>query len=440
MWRFNDAIVISDLHLSSDEPERALSGDDAALEQFLLWVVGEIKGCAVVLNGDIVDFLFAESKPGLDVEKLEKETDAIISRHKAVFKALGQVACSPDHSLFILSGNHDPELIFPEVRQRFEAALSVDDQRPHVSWLTYGEALRLNIGPVKILIEHGDRLDSWNEIDRDLLNSAASLTSRGLSKYHEYVPPLGSRLVSNHLLNLRQQFPWIELLKPEREAMLPLLRYLTSFSEKAGASGALNLCIQAEAKSRLTRLRQRVDPAFRFRKDEDDGYSIGAKIKRMAQEIYESRGELKRTELIGQLQQAAKNDTFFKLDVPDGDYIGDLEFLLQNGADLLIHGHTHSAKAYPVREGLYLNSGTWARLLSLPAANSARPVWDKFLKSIENRSYEVQQRPTYVRVTREGSNNSTAASVHLWSQEKPLALWRFSEQRQWLNQMKGDVL
>ena len=436
MWQTHDAIVISDLHLSSEKPGQGLSGDDAALEQFLLWAVDQTQNCILVLNGDVLDFLFAESNPGLDAAKLEMETAAIIERHEAVFKACGKVACSPLHSLVILSGNHDPELIFQGVRNKIERALSVKSQRPHVAWLVYGEALSLTIGNVKALIEHGDRLDSWNEIDRDLLSSAASLGSRGLLRYHEYVPPLGSRLVSEHLLNLRKDFPWVELLKPEREAMVPLLRYVTSLSKKAEHAGALELYFLAETKTKLTRLRQKLDPAVRFRKEEEKEISIGGKIKRMAQAILDSRGELKRSELIKELQQASKNDTFFKEDVADGDYNSDLEFLLRNGSNLLIHGHTHSAKAYQVDSGLYLNSGTWARLLKLPDTTSDKTVWNKFLTSIENKSYEVRQRPTYLRITLE-AQNTTKAALHLWPEEEPLALWRFSERQGWLNHTRS---
>src|SRR5258708_5953539 len=241
MWQVSDVIVISDLHLSSGEQGQGLFGNDAGLEEFLLWILAQTHDCVVVLNGDVLDFLFAESRPGVDADKLQKETDAIIETHRAVFNALGKLACSPKHSVIILSGNHDPELIFPGVRKKIETALSIDGRRPYVNWLVYGEALSLEIGGVSALIEHGDRLDPWNEIDRDLLSSAASLGSRGLINYNEYVPPLGSKLVSQHLLSLRVEFPWVELLKPEREAMLPLLRLLTSLRNKMDHSGALSL-------------------------------------------------------------------------------------------------------------------------------------------------------------------------------------------------------
>ncbi|HEX8503231.1 MAG TPA: metallophosphoesterase [Pyrinomonadaceae bacterium] len=435
MWHVRDVIVLSDLHLSSDSPGRGLFGADEALEEFLLWTVEQTSHCAVVLNGDVLDFLFAESRPGLDPVKLEREVGAIVESHRPVFKALGKLARSPRHSLVIISGNHDPELIFQGVRLKIEAALGANGRRPSVTWLVHGEALALAVGHARLLVEHGDRLDSWNEIDRENLSSAAGLGSRGLIDYHKYAPPPGSKLVSDHLLSLRGSFPWVELLKPEREAMLPLLRLLTTFREKSEHAAALNLYLQAEVRSGLTKLRQWQDPAARFRRGDDAG-SLGGKLRAMAQAAVQTRGELKRAELITQLREAARNDTFFREDVPDGDYAADLQFLLRKGAsDLLIHGHTHSAKAYPVGRGMYFNSGTWARLLRLPGADDGRAVWDEFLKSIETNQYDVVERPTFVRVTLD-HDETTKAALHLWPREEPLALWHFAERR-WVDQRRG---
>jgi UDP-2,3-diacylglucosamine pyrophosphatase LpxH len=433
MWRVKDVIVVSDLHLSSDKPGQGLFGADKALEEFLLWVVDQTRHCAVVLNGDVLDFLFAESRPGLDAVKLEREADAIVESHRPVFKALGKVARSPHHTLVVISGNHDPELIFQGVRRKIESALGTNGRRPSVNWLVYGEALALTVGHARVLIEHGDRLDPWNEIDRDKLSSAASLSSRGLIDYHQYAPPLGSKLVSDHLLSLRDSYPWVELLKPEREAMLPLLRFLSSFKEqREHVGGVLNLYLEAELRSGLTKLRQRRDRATRFRKEDENGGSLGRKLRVMAQAALEDRNELKRAKLVGQLREAARKDTFFREDAPDGDYAADLEFLLRNGTDLLIHGHTHSAKAYAVGRGMYFNSGTWARLLRLPSADEGKAAWDNFLKSIETNRYDVLERPTFVRVTLD-PDETTRAALHLWPHEEPLALWRFAD-RQWLNQ------
>lgn len=368
----------------------------------------------IVLNGDILDFLFAPNSPGLDAKKLGRETDTILQCHEAVFKALGKLACSRRHQLVVLSGNHDPEMTFPEVRFKIESCLRQKAQRPYVQWLVHGEALAVEIGRVKALIEHGNRLDAWNDIDHDKLNSAVSLGTRGLIVHHEYEPPLGSKLVLNHLSAIRKQFPWAELLKPESEAMLPLLRYLTSFQDKTSHSSAISLFMRAESKSRLTKLWERVDPAAKFRADEKEEPSISSKIKKMAQEMIEAGEHLRRAQLIKKLRDGARKG-FFNPAVPEKSLLRDFQFLLRGDTNLLIHGHTHSAKAYAVGEGMYFNSGTWARLLALPAGD-ADARWNEFLDAIDSNNYRAFERPTHVRVSLEADGN-TRAMLNEWQQE-----------------------
>ena len=427
MLQVQDVIVISDLHLSSSEPGQGLFSADQELDQFLLSLFEQTRECMLVLNGDVLDFLFAQSNPGLDAKKLQQETDAIVQRHETVFRALSKWACSPQHQLVIIAGNHDPELAFPSVQTRLESCLARSGRHPYIKWLVHGEALALKVGNAQALIEHGDRLDPWNEIDRERLNSAISLGSRGLIEYHEYIPPLGSLLVTEHLVKLRKDFPWVELLKPEHEAVLPLLRYLASRKDKIDHAGVLNLYLMAEARSKFTQLRRRIDPAIRFRKDELEELSIGGKIKKIAHAIIDARGELKRGELIEQLQVAARLDNFFKESVPNREFAEDLIFLLKRDANILIHGHTHSAKAYRVGNGMYFNSGTWAQLLSLPDPNAGKPTWDKFLKNIEDNTYKTFVKPTYVRITL-GNDGVTWAGLHEWVRDNNLGSWCYTKQ------------
>jgi UDP-2,3-diacylglucosamine pyrophosphatase LpxH len=429
MWRTKDVIVISDLHLSSDKPGQGLFRADENLEQFLLWVYLTAPDSMVVLNGDVLDYLFAPDSPGLDAKKLGGETDAILQRHEKVFKAFGKLACSRRHQLVILSGNHDPEMTFPEVQMKIESRLRQKAQRPYVQWLVHGEALAVEIGRVKALIEHGNRLDAWNDIDHDKLNSAVSLETRGLLAHHEYQPPLGSQLVLNHLAKIRKHFTWAELLKPESEAMLPLLRYLMSFKHQANHSGAISLFMQAESKSRLTQLWEKLDPAAKYRAGEKPAPSISSKIKKMAQEMIQERQALKRAQLIKQLRDAARTG-FFNPVVPEKSLLKDFQFLLHGGAHLLIHGHTHSAKAYAVGAGMYFNSGTWARLLALPGDDASASQWNEFLNAIEANSYQDFERPTYVRVRLE-ADGSTRATLNEWPHEEPLASKCFTGKGRW---------
>jgi UDP-2,3-diacylglucosamine pyrophosphatase LpxH len=426
-------IVISDVHLSaSGDTGQGLFQAGAALEEFLTWVFQERRGSIFVLNGDIFDYLFLKDSngatPTFNENTLIQETKTIIESHAKVLNALRKLACSSHHQFVIIAGNHDPELIFPAVQETIEAALTSRHRRPRIKWITNGQALSLRIGPVRALIEHGNSLDDWNDIDYESLRSAVSLATRGLIAYHSYEPPPGSKLVTEHLSRMRRDYPWVELLKPERDAALPLLRHLTSVRYKTNFLGSLKSYADAVTKAKITALRETYDPATRFRKAGE--LSIGAKMRRMANEILEGRGEQKRADLIRQLKRVALTDGFFNVSTPERNLARDLKFLLQRDANLLIHGHTHSAKAYQVGKGAYFNSGTWAQLLGLPDPDAAHEDWNRFVNDLENGKYCAFARPTFVRVSLE-TTSTARATLHEWGKAAPLANWLYSEKTNW---------
>jgi hypothetical protein len=149
-----------------------------------------------------------------------------------VFDALSGLAQSPSHRLVIMGGNHDPELIFPAVREAVERRLGVGFMNPGVCWLVHGEALRLRVGDAVVLAEHGNSLDPWNRIDHAALQSALSLASRNLSDVSDYQPPPGSRLVLEVVNVLRKDYGWVDCLKPETEAVLPLLWHFSTPAQR----------------------------------------------------------------------------------------------------------------------------------------------------------------------------------------------------------------
>src|SRR5207244_2236158 len=80
------------------------------------------------------------------------------------------------------------------------------------------------------LIEHGNRYDRYNQVDHDALRRARSLQSRGLRPADHGVvlkPAPGSRMVAEVMNPIKARFPFVDLLKPETEAVLPILLTLT---------------------------------------------------------------------------------------------------------------------------------------------------------------------------------------------------------------------
>jgi hypothetical protein len=115
--------------------------------------------------------------------------------------------------------------------------------------------------------------------------------------------------------------------------------------------------------------------------------------------------------LLPKLREVAREDGFFDFSVPDSAY-DDATFLAANVADLVIQGHTHSAKAYEVGPGLYLNTGTWARLLQLPGGEAPHEEWREFLLGLAEGADSGAPRPTFVRVKQE--EGRTSASLLRW--------------------------
>jgi hypothetical protein len=84
------------------------------------------------------------------------------------------------------------------------------------------------------LVEHGNRYDGWNAIDYDALRRVCSLQSRGqpIPSNLRLQPPAGSQLVAAVMNPIKRNYPFIDLLKPESTAAVPLLLALEPGSRK----------------------------------------------------------------------------------------------------------------------------------------------------------------------------------------------------------------
>ncbi|HEY0170638.1 MAG TPA: metallophosphoesterase [Pyrinomonadaceae bacterium] len=243
--------VISDLHLGGrpdafDDAGGLVTGFQinnsyAALTEFVDWV-GSVARAAdseeveLVINGDIVDFLAEDDSEGgrggarvwaAGEAEACARLDQIALRTRGggargVFDALKDFVAAGNR-LTLLLGNHDVELSLPRVRGRLDALTG--GGRGLVRFVYDGEAYT----PGRVLIEHGNRYDRWNMIDYSALRQERSMLSRGLAVEEErrqeryFVPPAGTYLVVHFMNRVKARYRFIDLLKPETNAMLPLL-------------------------------------------------------------------------------------------------------------------------------------------------------------------------------------------------------------------------
>jgi UDP-2,3-diacylglucosamine pyrophosphatase LpxH len=241
--------VISDLHLggtphvvSESAPGSQICHAYQELTDFIDWVREQADGAGsveLVVNGDIVDFLMEDDYGGATVASpwspdevlvLEK-LKLIMARTRSggtygPFEAMAALL-RDGQSLTFLLGNHDVELSLPGVRRYLERQMQGGG---HFRFIYDGEAYVRG----DLLIEHGNRYDPWNIVDYSALRQERSMLSRGLGTRMKqrvsgaFVPPPGSFMVTKVINEIKRRYRFVDLLKPETEAVLPILLALHS--------------------------------------------------------------------------------------------------------------------------------------------------------------------------------------------------------------------
>lgn len=243
--------VISDLHMGGrpdklDENGTSQTGFQICnsyfeLVSFIDWVAtsgreSESEELELIINGDIVDFLaeddYSESLSGAQVWTISDDDavaklNGICQRTKGddgrgVFDALKDLLAA-NHRLTLLLGNHDVELSLPAVRARLIELLGGETSL--LRFIYDGEGYTVG----RALIEHGNRYDRWNMIGYSGLRQERSVRSRKLpvneaereSRY--FIPPAGTYLVIHFMNRIKSLYRFIDLLKPETNAVIPLL-------------------------------------------------------------------------------------------------------------------------------------------------------------------------------------------------------------------------
>ena len=179
--------VLSDMHLSDAEPVdpkrplwRAFRGkkhfvddDMIALARHAAQVAeSEDDTAELVLNGDVFDFDPVVQMPdppppaihwlarlrGLGTEQWMSafKMQCILADHQPLFAALGEFVARGHHVVFVI-GNHDLELIWPEVQRQIRAAMRLDEAS--AARVRFCEWFYLSEGDV--YVSHGHHYDPY---------------------------------------------------------------------------------------------------------------------------------------------------------------------------------------------------------------------------------------------------------------------------------------
>jgi UDP-2,3-diacylglucosamine pyrophosphatase LpxH len=410
---------------------------------------------ALVLNGDIVDFLSEEGSAYLKADTAVASLERVLRdpAFAPVWQALSRFVRAPRRHLVLVMGNHDVELALPAVRERLLQELCGDDEaaRGRVHDAMGGAGFRCQVGRAQVLCTHGNEVDSWNLVDHEALRKVALCQNRGQAP-PSWDPNAGTQLVIDVMNQIKARHPFVDLLKPETKvvpgillaldpSVLAKLARLAPVAYRLARGGAQNAGFlsaggaPAEAQERSAEqaaIDLFIGPARRgaintqaearelLRQAERD-FAAGLLPMQLAAQTGATEtlgfGRYLWDRITGQPPEEAlrlalldwlKDDRTFALDTPDETY-EQLDQAAGPEIDFLLAGHTHLARALARKggHGTYFNSGTWIRLIHLRTellrdAAAFAPVYKALtagtMEALDRTPGLILLRPTVVRV------------------------------------------
>lgn len=431
--------VISDLHLGGAEGfQMCPAAGRARLARFIDWVTAQKRDGAeihLVLNGDIVDFLAEEDEAGftafvVDEKKARRKLTRIAEECELVLAALRRFTATGNR-LTLLIGNHDIELSLPAVRRHFLGLLG----EGRIEYLYDNEAFA--VGPV--LIEHGNRYDGWNMVNHGELRQIRSRLSRG-EKPGAFAAQPGSELVARVMNPVKKKFAFVDLLKPEGGAVVPILAVLDpGLWQEAGIAMRESAAAWYRGRFSEEGLPDRADYVAAEKTSKAQIRPLPEYLRTVLDEADKAAADaLPRGGQVGQTKDVAvalllkkfrdwrrRADVTFGIEHEDEAYLKPARELAKRFR-VVVFGHTHLAKRIDLGGGaLYLNTGTWADVMRIPAAvyegDEAAGVQalKRFLDDVEKNNIAGFRRQvaTFARIELDGNEGLQSAGVFFFDDD-----------------------
>ena len=201
-----EIIVISDIEMGAG----TLTDDfisDQALSKFILSISNKNHPVDLVLNGDTFDFMKCpliidnkETYPrhitkDVSIGKLH----LIYKAHKKVFDAFRHFVTSKKNRLFFIIGNHDHDLVFPEVQEAIKKLLKGHKENIFFPGFSYEES--------GVHVEHGHQYDFIYQAKPD------RLTVTHKQKEILNLPFVTFGLITN-FMDQKKEYPFFERIRP----------------------------------------------------------------------------------------------------------------------------------------------------------------------------------------------------------------------------------
>lgn len=440
-------LIVSDLHVASGDTMLDGFGErqQAALEELLAAAgrsggspLGEADDVELIINGDCFDFQMVEPHDtggvmdaGLAVEKLGKMTAA----HGLFFEVLGRFVRQPGRRITFMTGNHDIELCFAEVRAGIVEAMGTQQDDGRVYFCPTRSYRPLP----DVHIEHGNAYDFWT----------CDLSSFWDASGHVMTLPMGAQYVQHVAYSIVERYPYLILFEPPLSiprqvalfcllnpaVIVELIQHVQELLD-AGVHGPrqgwLHLA-PGEEHNPVTLFEQAIKVLLAFHREavaRSPGWkeplgkraTLQAQVRAMMEvamlrktlsRVSKNKGVIKAIATICTPPTAAKGDS-----VAAG-----MHPVLKSDPSLryALAGHTHKARINPIKGGraeqqVYLNTGSWLSRLALPAPGEVTPELVAWLREPDRGHIPLREVPpqcvfALVKASAEGS---CSASLCVW--------------------------
>lgn len=467
--KLDEIYIISDLHLGGEQGFQIF-----LCKSELVGLINLLKNkpnkrsVGLVINGDFVDFLAEPSPKSFDPDGAIPKLDRIFRdpEFEPIWQALQQFVSTTDRYLIIILGNHDIELALPKVQNHLLEKLSKgkDNARGRIHFSLQGSGWTCEIGGANILCTHGNEVDTWNVVDYEKLRRAGrdQLMKRPIKMFK---PNAGTMLVIEVMNDIKKKYPFVDLLKPEIEGVVPILvaldqtkaRVISNIVDSIGKltwdalrrwTGFLSedeevkdewelrqdmgLEDSPEAGGTLNRVLGNAFGSFTRTQDEDLADRLMISVNEQNRNnispfdlinVDESNVQLgyagaiwdwirgkDKDEILLEALESLKKDRSFKTEDKDDEF-EHIDKLIGENFDYVICGHTHLERAIRRTKsgGLYYNSGTWAGLINLtPKMLETRESFDPVYKALQKNTI------TKIDETLPGLIQRKPACVSIW--------------------------
>jgi UDP-2,3-diacylglucosamine pyrophosphatase LpxH len=345
-------LVISDIHIGAGTPAGEFNPYedfhyDSVMADFLdHFSTGEYleRDVELVINGDFLDPLKVPIN-GAFTDRITNQLALLkigscLNGHPIVVEALRRFVSGPNKSITYIMGNHDLDIAYPSVQQLFRSVVGAPNFQDRISFRIFDPFYDL---PGGVRICHGQQFEALNKVDLQRL-----FLTRGHAEPILNLP-WGSIFLVRVLMPAKAERPYINLVYPFGRYLAMALLTDTSFAVPATARAFYHFI-----KTRFVEARKR---SVSFRQT---------------------------LEILREEAVVAPDLEVSAIDMFDKDPT----------LTAVIMGHSHTAKIrrYKKRGAIYINTGTWTKLISLDLPDLG--VHTRFTYACVDYADDATTRPT----------------------------------------------